>query len=1522
MEKKYPTWDLFKAKYPSEQLQRDRFEDLVRSLFCDRFGIKYGLFQCYNHAGNETDTIIDGTDVIGFNAKFFAEKIDESQIIHSIEVAHKRHPEQTKMLIYTNMRFGNPPTGKAKTHIQESVDSFAASNGITIEWVTDKMILDHVIKINWVYEYFFEIESALEKVVKSEESNTKSILAPIKTSMSMGESLIKIDYSVEQEQVKSAILEKKHIVVFGEGGCGKTALLKSIWESVRDRISICIRKAQDIKNSRIDNLFEGGLDVFLEAFRDVEKKVMVIDSAERIQDIDDTTTIESFISRLKDGGWTFVFTVRDSFLESLLEDLNFLYRIAPTLVRIEPLSIDSLKELAENYNFKLPSNEAFQDRLCTLFYLNLYLNLYADLDRINSNSKFSELIWREKIAGRVNAGGKAIKRSKMFLDFIQQRVARDDFYLSDDRFDPEITQLLVDDEVLARNDNGLFITHDIYEEWGLAKAINKKWQEKRSVNSFFDSLNSSFLVRKAFRQWLKNIIESNLEDIQELLSKSFDPEIQDLWKDEILIGIMESSYASRFLENEKEVLLEDNAKLLNRIVFLLQLACKRLDKVIQHEGYEYPFYVPFGSGWNAVIHILFELKEHNIPVAYKLTVLKEWTANNKQGQATREAGLMALNIWASTEKEGTRIYDKELIKDLCEITINSAKEIKSEISKLIKKIVENKWNTHLDPYYDWSHYILSNPQEAALLICNVPDDIFPLMDLFWRYKKEKSRFSSEYYTFLNENSFGLNADELEYSYGPAHAYQTPLFLLLATRYWKAVEYIVEFTNSIIDHILKCKPRNEELSKITIFCSNETSSAQYGNYSLWGLYRGVIHVIYPDIMQSMHMALERVLLEFADDERYDKIVMNSFDLILSKSKSVSLTAVVSSVVLAHPIKFRTYALNLFKTIELFHWDTIRLNDESLHSWFYGMDGIRSEIAYKERTSTLQQSFRKRSLESLCVEYQYTRNSQISIEQHSNLLAEVYSVLDAHHLEAKKLDEDIRNIREILLYRIDKRKHKPTVSEAKSGEFFIEMNPQLPAELKKISEDSCAAISDQMRFGSVVIWCEKKFKGEDVSVYHQYEENPLKAIQDAKDVIAAIENRQQLMPMDGFVPANVAATMLLFYENSLTKKDLLFCKKIVEGNILASLRPGYVLQMSNGLELCVHALLVLIRLFPEDKHNYINLLATLLCDHKGGRLIRICDYAIDCLKRCDNQYLLENVMAHYIVMAAGQSGNIKEFVSLDESLKSRLEIMDLECAEVLFELIPKGTDNELYNIFIMHLLPRFAETLKRDKKHSYFSQPRYNRSLYLYKSLAHYALRLETRNIEAFLAPFIKYLDCDSNSLEFIRQFVRAENELKRTTEFWEIWHLLYKPIIKKSIGYNDDVLQAYLLADYLSIPEVTEWHSFGSENFWLYDNVVRDCGDSPATIFAIAKSMNYIASRFVDKGVEWLYEITSKHPAINLHGRERNTIFYMERFIGGFVRKNRSKIRKNKQKKEMLVTILTFMVERNSVQAFMLRDFIV
>ena len=94
-----PSWDSFRAKYPSEETQRARFEDLARSLYCRRFNIKYGIFQCINHAGNETSTISVGDDIIGFQAKFFNNKIDEQVIIDSIKTAKMKNPNQTRPII-------------------------------------------------------------------------------------------------------------------------------------------------------------------------------------------------------------------------------------------------------------------------------------------------------------------------------------------------------------------------------------------------------------------------------------------------------------------------------------------------------------------------------------------------------------------------------------------------------------------------------------------------------------------------------------------------------------------------------------------------------------------------------------------------------------------------------------------------------------------------------------------------------------------------------------------------------------------------------------------------------------------------------------------------------------------------------------------------------------------------------------------------------------------------------------------------------------------------------------------------------------------------------------------------------------------------------------------------------------------------------------------------------------------------------------------------------------------------------
>lgn len=1522
MERTYPSWEMFKAKYPSEQLQRDRFEDLARSLFCDRFGLEYGILQCHNHAGNETQTITYESDVIGFNAKFFEKGIDADQIIASIETAHKRYPEQSRMLVYTNVPFGNPPKGREKTRAQQKVEEYASSVGIDVEWIMDKMILDHAIKLDWVYDYFFALDSPLEQVLEFEESNTKSILAPIRTALSLNGAAIKINFTYEETRVLDAIKGRKHIVIYGEGGCGKTALLKSIYEEWGKSIPFCIRKGQDIKNASLDGLFNRGIDTFLKAYNNASTKVMIIDSAERLQDLDDRSTFESLITTLRDAGWILVFTVRDAYMGVLLEDLGFSLDIFPETIQINPLTKDKLASLATSYDFKLPENESFQNRISTLFYLDSYLKLCnsSSLNKEDDYSKFSERIWKEKISGRTTTRGLDTKRSQTFIEFITRRISSDTFYLNDNLFDPEITQLLINDEVLARNDYGLFITHDIYEEWGIAKMISNSWRARTSVEHFFASLSTSYLVRKTFRQWLAERIETASEDLEELLSNSLSPQIEPLWKDEMLIGIMNSSYAVTFLAEHQEALLENDAKLLNRIVFLLQLACKRLDKISRHKTR----YVPVGTGWEAVFSVLYQLKDRDIPVKYKFRVLKEWVADNHEGQATRQAGLLALAVWETTECKGVHIYDENLIQDLSEITFNAAKEIKEELRSLVKKIVDNKWNSYGDPYYEWGHYILTRPLNAQLLIESIPEDIFPLMDLFWRYSKPKTRPSGSLADFLDcsssdESILGLDS-ELDYSYGSSWAGQTPLLTLLTTnKYWQALDYIIDFTNDLVAQIPKDKHRNERLDKVIIHLKDGKTVIQQGNDSLWGLYRGAVHITYPYIMQSMHMALERILLSYAADERFDNILKASFDRLLTRSQSVSLTAVVASVVLAHPYRYSEYAVNLFKTIELFHWDNWRYSNESLLPTTYGLSyGHYKEWAIQERAETLNQAFRKKSLEALCIEYQYTRSSDTDEEQHNKLVNEIRMVCDTHYSDIQALpDGEDKRAKLILLHKLDRRKHNPQCSRTSDG-ILINMNPQLPDELKRFSEEASHRFSEQMRSGNLWVWCSTKFKGEDVSVYQQYEEEPLIAIEDAKYILAQAEAGQPLLPLDDSIPAGVAGTMLVFYEHLLTPENLLFCKRVVEDSVSTTLRFRLRIPFPNSLEVCVRALPILIRLFPEDKLSYVNMLASVLHIHYDAGSKRVCDYAIETMRLHRDEEWYNTILTHYIAIASGQSQELTGFIPFGGNLETYISALSLEDAAVLLELLPYGTEDILYWRFIKQLLPRFAETLKAKNCHIHSFGHKERR--YLYHSLASHALCLKKEEeLKEFLAPFIELLNCDRNCADFIRAFIRAENTMKTGGQFWAIWRYLYQEVLARCIDYQGAVLQVYLLADRLSTPETPEWHCFDNRSLWLYDKASRDCGGSATTMYSIARNLNYFACKFEGKGIEWLYTMISKHPSIDLRGREPDTIFYMERFIGKVIRKNRSEIRKDKSKRSKLIAILSFMVERNSVQAFMLRD---
>ena len=164
-----------------------------------------------------------------------------------------------------------------------------------------------------------------------------------------------------------------------------------------------------------------------------------------------------------------------------------------------------------------------------------------------------------------------------------------------------------------------------------------------------------------------------------------------------------------------------------------------------------------------------------------------------------------------------------------------------------------------------------------------------------------------------------------------------------------------------------------------------------SWAIWSMYRGNGTPVVPSVLQSIHMALEKTLLEFSQILK-SEILQNILLRILIQSKSASLTSVVCSVVLANPDKFYDIALILFKTIELFHYDTMRCTNEfqarSLYSIGYGIDKIKDILYTDERLKTCEDKHRNSNLESLFLNYQLFGVKGFTEEQNTEFIEKLY------------------------------------------------------------------------------------------------------------------------------------------------------------------------------------------------------------------------------------------------------------------------------------------------------------------------------------------------------------------------------------------------------------------------------------------------------------------------------------------------------------------------------------------------------
>jgi len=912
-------WANFQTKFTDNP--QKYFEWFCYLLFCQEFNKTIGIFRFKNQSGIETNPIIVDSEVIGWQAKFYETKLSDHKkdLIEMVTKSIRDYPGLTKIIFYTNQQWGqgkddNDPMAK------KEVDQKAEESKVKIDWRTASFFESPFVSIenDTIAKHFFTLGKSIFDLLEEKRRHTENVLLEIQTYIDFKGKKIEINRGELLRELRYDLDQKQILVINGVGGVGKTAVIKNLHESVKGDIPFYVFKASEFNRETINDLFkEYGLKDFIDAHKSEKKKIIVIDSAEKLLDLTNTDPFKEFLSSLIQNKWQIIFTTRSNYLEDLNYSFIEIYQIIPGNFDVQNLDPQELVDISQTNNFNLPDDGKLFELIRNPFYLNEYLRFYTgeNIDYVN----FKEKLWSRTIV-KANPA-----REHCFLKTAFQRANEGQFFVIPN-CDPQILNMLVKDGILGYETAGYFITHDIYEEWALEKKIAADYIRRAQNKEFFEQLGESLPVRRSFRNWVSERLLVEDESVRQFIAEIIrGDDIAPFWKDELWISILLSDHSAIFFDLFKEDLLTNDQALLRRLTFLLRLACKVVDNDFFKQlgvndlnlfSLKYWLTKPKGTGWQSAIRFIHNnLDKIGIKnIRFILPVIHDWNRKIKTGETTRSSSLIALKYYQWTIEEDVYFSRGDDKENLLHTILDGGSEIKTELEGVFGEVLKYKWNNHRDPYFDLIKIILTE-MEAHPVWETLPEQILQMADLFWFQLNKQDEYN--FHRDDIEDEFCLK--EGRHDYFPSSPYQTPIYWLLQFSTKKTVDFILNFINKTVECFAKSQFAKNEVYEVDVFIEEEHSIGQYICNRLWNMYRGT--QASPQLIESIHMALEKYFLERGKD--VDSKILESWLLYLLKnSKSASITSVVTSIVLAYPEKTFNIAKILFRTKDFFLYDTNR------------------------------------------------------------------------------------------------------------------------------------------------------------------------------------------------------------------------------------------------------------------------------------------------------------------------------------------------------------------------------------------------------------------------------------------------------------------------------------------------------------------------------------------------------------------------------------------------------------------------
>ena len=500
--------------------------------------------------------------------------------------------------------------------------------------------------------------------------------------------------------------------------------------------------------------------------------------------------------------------------------------------------------------------------------------------------------------------------------------------------------------------------------------------------------------------------------------------------------------------------------------------------------------------------------------------------------------------------------------------------------------------------------------------------------------------------------------------------------------------------------------------------------------------------------------------------------------------------------------------------------------------------------------------------------------------------------------------------------------------------IHLNPTLTPELQAATQQAEKMQKEFYRYSSLFLWATWKAEGDArASTYPQYDQNPHKALEDAKKMIEDVNNGLAIALNQICTPNIVCSVLIRFYAKELNDDDRKYCKQIIESFISESFKDECHFQMDDGWGSCIQAIPTLIQLYPQELDDYIKLLLFALYNQESYGDTMLYEYAVAAIDRSglwqthpqDMLYLVclfvktkdlyyrydrENRRSQFEILQQIETEISKMDFGIDILDVNLVRSLHLHDLEVLLSLMSGHSAHPVFQIIAEKIMQIASRLLINEDDRFDPANPS------IYKQCADYILKNEDVPIENLLRPFMDNLTDSRDGEMFVSEFVAAATEIQDRTRFWNIWRMLYTPILSINEGrYKDKMIEEYLLAG--EFQNVKQWLDL-KDNLWLYANIAKDLGDNPIILYSISKVAD-TGIIPIGKLIDLMFSIVKNNPMLNLGYAEQSTILYMERIFRRYIGDNKMSIKRNVELKKKLIPILTFMLERGSVHGYLLRE---